>query len=204
MMETMTTEGKPPQALKLLNERRHSKVIFIIPAFSTEGCLPICSFLKHSVKNSLLVLQMQWWKTARKGTSGRVKVFQANCGSSSCIVNQQPRRCVRGLVTGGNALLWAAVRKRDVSIMKTLCTQRFFQWQKSQYFCGCTSAMRCACQRQSALMLHWKKVRLLTNIWSKISKWTHWQSDAFYVCAAWRVVWCIILHNSPHSRSEKP
>lgn len=193
---------------KLLNDRRHSCAVNpgakltsspsaqgeTQKAPNKEGCLDLffseLFITSEAVKNSSLMLQMERWKGGKRHL-GREKAFQANCGSFWYIVYQHARCCVCRLCASRNSLLWAAVRKWTVSKLKTWSNLNpafllKVTWQKPQYF-----------------RMHFcYKVFLYL---SKISKWTPRQSDSLVLFVLWDTkVWCIILHNFPHSHSGKP
>lgn len=82
-------------------ERRLSSFVFFPPKYSS------------LVRESKIACSCCKWRDERvkKGTSGREKAFQANCGSFSYIVDKHTRCCVCRRHSSRNCLLWAAVRK---------------------------------------------------------------------------------------------
>lgn len=103
-----------------------------------------CFFLRYSslVRHSKIAHSCCKWSDERvkkKGTSGREKTFQANCGSFWCTVYHHAWCCVWRLCASRNSLLWADVRKlKWMSKMKTWVMEPniFFKVtrQKPYYF----------------------------------------------------------------------
>lgn len=154
-----------------LNERRHSNVINpgakstsspSAQGKNTKGSqqrrLSSCFvFLRYSspmteeVKNSLLMLQMERWKSAKKALWGeREKAFQANCGSFSYIVYQHARCCLSTLFQQKPEIscgqLWGNELCRKWKHGK-ICTQHYF-WKGHRTLSTfeCASVIRSTCQ----------------------------------------------------------